>query len=98
MIKLLLMRIKLYRLCKKNEDHRTIHELKKNIFVEEMMYLYNQTTFVYCPKCECELISSDISLVEDLELVHFDCKNCDTKSVWDFDAPSPILIKSNEIK
>ena len=93
MLKLLLMRIKLYKLCKENKNHYEIHELKKDIFRKEMEYLYNQTTFVYCPTCGCELISSEISLVEDTDLVHFDCKNCDTQSTWDFNSPSPILLR-----
>lgn len=96
MFKLLLMRIKLYRLCKKNENHNDIKELKKNILIEEMRYLYGQTTFVYCPKCGCELISSD-SFVFDEELVTYKCVKCGVISEWDFDSPAPILIQHIEI-
>lgn len=51
-----------------------------------------QTTFCYCLKCNNELISSN-SLVSDEEFVTYKCSACGTESVWDFDAPVPILIR-----
>lgn len=51
-----------------------------------------QTTFVYCPNCDNELISSD-SFVKDEDFVYYKCSECDIESIWDFDAPAPILIR-----
>lgn len=101
MIKLLLMRIKLYKLCKKHksvlEGVPEIKEMKRRIYEAERIYLYNQRVFMYCPGCGCELLSSDNCSISEPNLVYFECHNCDTGSTWDFDAPAPILIKHNKI-
>ncbi len=51
-----------------------------------------QSTFIYCPKCDNELISSN-SFVKDTDYVYYKCSNCRYESKWDFDFPCPILIK-----
>lgn len=56
----------------------------------------DQTTYVYCPKCHVELISTNSYYGRDttgLDLEHFKCNNCGTDSIWDFDLPTPILIE-----
>lgn len=101
MIKLLIMRIKLYKLCKKNKydfgKNQEVREMKRRIYEAERIYLYDQRVFVYCPSCGCELLSSDNCSISEPNLVYFECHNCDTGSMWDFDAPAPILIKHNNI-
>lgn len=59
---------------------------------KENLYRRNkkQTTFCYCPECNAELISTG-HLLADLDWVYFKCNNCSKVSVWDFDAPCPIL-------
>lgn len=56
---------------------------------------YNQTTFVFCPKCGLELCHSD-SFIEDTDLVRYKCVNCKHHSSWLFDAPIPMLIEEKE--
>lgn len=55
-----------------------------------------QTTFCYCPVCNLELIGSK-SLKSDKDKVTFKCKKCTALSVWDFDTPSPVLLKSQRV-
>lgn len=54
-----------------------------------------QTTCVYCPVCQTELISSR-SFVSDPDpthgLVAYRCRQCGWGSLWLFDAPAPLLI------
>lgn len=49
-------------------------------------------TFIYCPKCNNELISSD-SFVEDNDaIIKYQCKECGNISFWDFaHYPVPVL-------
>lgn len=59
----------------------------------ENRYKKSQKTFVYCPKCNNELISSQ-SFVSDGEFVTYKCKGCGLISHWDFDTyPVPVLLK-----
>ena len=96
MIKLILMRIKLYKLCKKHksvlEGVAEIRELKRRLYEAERIYLYNQRVFTYCPTCGCELLSSDRCTISEPDLVVLKCHNCDTESIWDFNAPAPFLV------
>ena len=57
-----------------------------------MMLKKGQRTFIYCPRCGMEQISSG-SFVADTDYVYYKCKQCGKETKWDFDAPSPILIK-----
>jgi hypothetical protein len=52
-----------------------------------------QTCWVYCPRCNYELTACDKdSFVSDNEDgVTYHCFNCGLKSLWDFDAPVPLL-------
>lgn len=61
---------------------------------QELQHKRGQNTFIYCPKCDTELISSN-SFVKDTDYVYCRCRNCGTESKWDFDAPCPILIKED---
>lgn len=53
-----------------------------------------QTTWVYCPVCENELTVDESPVREDKEgRVIYSCLQCGTESVWDFDAPVPLLLE-----
>lgn len=58
---------------------------------QELLHKKGQNTFIYCPKCDTEMISNN-SFVKDTDFVYYKCKCCGTKSKWDFDAPCPILV------
>lgn len=51
-----------------------------------------QTTFIYCPNCNNELVKNG-NFIKDTDLVYYKCKKCGMNSKWLFDAPVPILIK-----
>lgn len=63
-----------------------------NTILEIFKKKEKQLTFCYCPDCKTELISSG-SFVSDEEVVTYKCTNCGAISKWDFDAPSPILLR-----
>lgn len=67
-----------------------IIKLNKEEYQKELLKR-GQHTFIYCPKCNTELISSN-SIVKDTDFVYCKCQFCNTKSKWDFDAPCPILV------
>lgn len=48
-----------------------------------------QKTFIYCPKCNNELIKNG-NLIKDTDFVYFKCIK------WDFDTPCPILINGDK--
>jgi len=54
-----------------------------------------QRTYVYCPKCDNELIKNG-NLIKDTDFVYFKCSKCGYESKWDFDTPCPILIEEVE--
>lgn len=58
---------------------------------QEKLYKQGQRTFVYCPHCDNELISSE-SFVKDTDFVYYKCANCSTESKWDFDCPAPYIV------
>lgn len=64
-----------------------------NVIPEMFKRKDKQTTFCYCPNCKTELISSN-SFISDEEVVTYKCVKCGVISEWDFDAPSPILLKN----
>ena len=70
-------------------------ELNKKEYQEYLYKKKKQTCFVYCPKCDTELISSN-SLVKDTDYVYFKCKHCGKESKWDFDFSCPMLIKEDK--
>lgn len=52
-----------------------------------------QCTFCYCPICHRDLVAQRTALVEDKELVKYECRVCGTLSEWNFDiSPAPILV------
>lgn len=63
----------------------------------EFLHKRGQNTFIYCPKCDLELISSESwkSIKEDGTEV-FKCKNCGFESIWNFDLPCPTLLEKGE--
>lgn len=61
----------------------------------EVLHKKGQNTFVYCPHCDNELISSN-SFVEDTDYVYYKCSACNTESKWDFDFICPILCEYKE--
>lgn len=65
---------------------------------EKLLHLKGQKTFVYCPECGNELISSD-SYIDDKDgLVSYKCKRCYLQSEWDFTTPVPILVSTLDFK
>lgn len=66
-----------------------------NYFIKKMNEQNNkrkQLTFIYCPKCNNELIKNG-TFIKDIDLVYYECSQCGKKSKWLFDAPTPILIE-----
>lgn len=62
------------------------------IFYNSKKLTEEQTTYIYCPTCHTELISTGSYIgIDDKKLEHFTCNICGTHSVWDFDMPTPIL-------
>lgn len=58
--------------------------MKEKIKQWYLMRFKKQRTFIYCPKCHNELISSD-SFVEDKGgIVKYKCEKCGNISFWDF--------------
>lgn len=53
-----------------------------------------QTTWVYCPGCKQELVGGTQRQVLDTDVVRYYCMRCLTVSVWEFDAPVPLLLDS----
>ena len=60
-----------------------------------MLVKRKQTTFIYCPKCNNELIKNG-NFIKDTDLVYYKCSKCRKESKWDFDAPTPILIEEEK--
>ena len=71
------------------------------IFYNDKKIKESQTCYVYCPICHTELISTN-SYIGQTEkgLEQFRCNVCRTRSLWDFDLPTPVLkdyiVSSNE--
>lgn len=68
-----------------------VYRLDKPEYQEKLLK-QGQRTFVYCPHCETELISSN-SFVADTDYVYYKCANCKTETKWDFDFLCPILVE-----
>ena len=62
--------------------------------LERMFRKKKQTTFVYCPKCNNELVKNG-DLIKDTDFVYYKCNKCGHESKWDFDTPCPILLEEN---
>ena len=54
---------------------------------QALKYKEGQRTFIYCPYCNMELISSNSHIPTDvpLDLEYFQCKNCLHLTEWDFE-------------
>jgi hypothetical protein len=51
-------------------------------------------TKAFCTGCKSDLVSNGYFIGEtDRGLVIYECKACKVESYWDFDAPTPLLIK-----
>ena len=62
---------------------------------QDMLLKQGQHTFIYCPYCDNELISSD-SFVKDTDYVYYKCSKCGAETKWDFDFLCPILVEYND--
>ena len=62
---------------------------------QKLLYKQGQRTFIYCPHCDLELISSKSRVPTDVPLLteYYKCNHCYHLSEWDFDTPTPTLIK-----
>lgn len=64
---------------------------------QKIQYKQGQRTFIYCPKCDFELISSNSHKYMRKDGIEvFKCKKCGYESEWDFDFICPILLKKGE--
>lgn len=102
MLRLLYLRLKLFRLYKKdykliqNNEDRTemiieIENLLRLIYTEDSSYFYKQRNWVWCPKCHHDLVGTN-SFREETDYVYYKCSNCSTESKWDFNCICPILL------
>ena len=86
------------RICKEEPIYKWLFfviRLNKEEYQEKLYKKTGQSTFIYCPKCNNELISSN-SFVKDTDYVYYKCSNCGYESKWDFDFLTPILIDNKE--
>ncbi len=76
-----------------------IFEPSKEQYERWLMKKFDQYTFVYCPHCGLELISSHSEMNKDEYdfYVYYNCANCHMLSKWDFSAPAPMLIEAQRI-
>lgn len=47
---------------------------------------------VFCPKCKNELTENGKLISDDEKGVLYKCSKCGHYSLWDFDAPVPLLL------
>lgn len=74
-----------------------VYDMDKQQYRDYLRKHNKQHTFIYCPKCDMELISSNAVIEHDLKkdpYEYFVCKSCGTLSKWNFDLPCPILLQS----
>lgn len=43
-----------------------------------------QKTFIYCPKCNTELIKNGLFIKDEDGVLEYGCPKCGTTSFWDF--------------
>lgn len=59
---------------------------------------YRKTCWVYCPGCRRDLTETPDAFVSDDEAgVLYRCP-CGRESLWDFDAPTPLLRRSSNVE
>lgn len=61
--------------------------------LKEMKKFNNQSTKIYCPHCDREMIHKGYHMVEVDGLEVFAC-GCGKVSWWNFDMPTPVLVQS----
>jgi hypothetical protein len=50
----------------------------------------------FCPRCRNDLTSCPTTECEEIDgLFHYKCGQCSKKTVWNFDAPVPLLVKGS---
>lgn len=103
MFELFTIRYKLYKMYKswdrtKNSTMlKQIKELEKEIEQKEKTYLFDQTCFIYCPRCGNELIFESHDRTSEY-LEYYKCSKCGEESAWNFDiAPVPIRVKNPNV-
>lgn len=52
--------------------------------IQEYFKKRNQKTFIYCPKCNTEMISSGNALEDKKGIIKYKCSKCGNISFWDF--------------
>lgn len=56
-----------------------------------------QTTFIYCMKCNNELVSSDSFVKDENGIVTYKCDRCGNVAQYDFiHYPVPLLVKNEK--
>jgi len=56
------------------------------------LQMRDQTTFVYCPRCNFEQCSQNNAFEREDGIVVHVCKNCGASSHWNYDFPAPINV------
>ena len=65
------------------------------LYKKDEKYRKQQRTYVYCPKCNNELVKNG-NLIKDTDFVYYKCSKCGHESKWDFVAPCPILVEGDK--
>jgi len=62
----------------------------------------SQRTFIYCPHCKNELVSSNSIIrdvyVHDYNVVHYRCSECSFNSYWNLDHPAIFQVDDETAK
>jgi hypothetical protein len=69
-------------------------------WLKKLRFEKQRTCWVRCPRCEADLNGweSERHFVSDTDQgVCYVCDDCGTESLWDFDAPAPILRRSRYV-
>lgn len=68
-------------------------------FINDSSNKSKQHTFVYCPKCNNELVKNGRFIEDNDGIVKYCCSKCSNISFWDFaNYPIPVLIKDDELE
>lgn len=111
MLKLFIMRYKLYKKYKERASYLRdtngklveildleINNMERELYCEERMYFDNQHTFLWCPKCKEDLVGSNsFTGYNSTNQSHwnYECKKCGCESRWFNEGFAVILITSD---
>lgn len=68
-------------------------------FINDSSNKSKQYTFIYCPKCNNEMIKNGQFIEDAGGIVKYRCSKCGNITFWDFaNYPIPVLIKDDELE